>query len=278
MKTKVTALVILLFLCVTAGYAEKVQGNGTIISKDIQISDYTELRIGVSINYSNNASFFKKEDYKGPVFNYTQKPGNSMLQITTDENLLPLLDIHVSNGCLHIRASKNNLQLNPTKLVISSSSQKLEMANISGSIDFVFQNSFSGENLKMEISGAADVYMNKPVRITNTCEIKVSGAGDMKARDLVCRDIKANISGAGDLDLKGKAETGEYKVSGSGDLAAYDFVVKDLECKVSGSGDIHAYATENLYARASGSGDIKYKGNPRNDTRCTGAGDIKRVK
>ena len=92
----------------------------------------------------------------------------------------------------------------------------------------------------------------------NTCEIKVSGAGDLKAKDLICRDIKANISGAGDLDMKGKAETGEYKVSGSG--------------------DIHAHATERLYARASGSGDIKYKGDPRNDTRSTGVGDIKRIK
>lgn len=278
MKTKVTALVILLFLCVTAGYAEKIQGNGNIISKEIQISDYTELRIGVSINYSGNASLFKKENYKSPVFNYTQKTGNSTLQITIDENLLPLLDIRVSNGCLHVRASQDNLQLNPTKLVINSCSQKLDKAKVSGSIDFVFQNSFNGDNLKMEVSGAADVYMNKPARITNICEIKISGAGDMKASDLICRDIQVSISGAGDLDLKGKAKTGAYKVSGSGDLDAYDFIVEELECRVSGSGDIHAHATEKLYARASGAGDIKYKGDPRNDTRSSGGGEIKRVK
>ena len=98
MKTTFTALIAFLFICTTSGYAEKVKGNGNIISKEIQISDYTELNIRVKINYNNNSSLFKKKEYKGPAFNYMQKSGSSNLQITVDENLLPLLDIYVSDG------------------------------------------------------------------------------------------------------------------------------------------------------------------------------------
>ncbi|WP_308550418.1 head GIN domain-containing protein [uncultured Parabacteroides sp.] len=278
MKTTFTALIAFLFICTTSGYAEKVKGNGNIISKEIQISDYTELNIRVKINYNNNSSLFKKKEYKGPAFNYMQKSGSSNLQITVDENLLPLLDIYVSDGCLYVRTNKEKQELYPTKFIINSSSHTLEKAKISGSMDFFLQNNLSGENLKVEVSGAADVYMNKPVRIANACEIKVSGAGDMEAKDLICGNIKAGVAGAGDLNLKGKAEKGEYKVSGSGDISAYGFIVKDLSCKVSGSGDIEAYATETLEASASGSGDICYKGNPKANTRCSGAADITRVK
>lgn len=64
MKTTLTALIAFLFICTTSGYAEKVKGNGNIISKEIQISDYTELNIRVKINYNNNSSLFKKKNTK----------------------------------------------------------------------------------------------------------------------------------------------------------------------------------------------------------------------
>lgn len=277
MKTKLITLATLFFLCVTAGYAKDIKGNGTVITKDIQISDYTELRIGGNINIDGNNFFSSKGGNKGPVFNYMQKAGKSSLQITIDENLLPQLEINVSNGCLSIRTN-NKDRLFPTKLIINSSSAKLEEVKISGCVDFILQNNFTGDDLKMNISGSGDIYLNKPVRIANTYEIKVSGSGDMKANNLTCRNIEASISGSGDLDLKGKAESGEYKVTGSGDIHAYGFVVKDLKCKVSGSGDIEANATETLDASTSGSGDIRYKGYPRADIRSTGSGDIKRIK
>lgn len=278
MKTKLTALITFLFICTVGGYAEKVNGNGNIISKEIQISDYTELNIKVKINYNNNSPFFKKKEYQGPVFNYMQKSGSSNLQITVDENLLPLLNIYVSDGCLYVRTKKEKQELYPTKFIINSGSQTLEKVKISGSLDFFLQNNLSSENLNVEVSGEADVYMNKPIRIANACEIKVSGAGDMEAKDLICTNIKVGVTGAGDLKLKGKAEKGEYKVSGSGDVSAYGFILKDLSCKVSGSGDLSAYATGTLEASASGSGDISYKGNPKANTRCSGAADITRVK
>ena len=37
MKTTLTALIAFLFICTAGGYAEKVKGNGNIISKEIQI-------------------------------------------------------------------------------------------------------------------------------------------------------------------------------------------------------------------------------------------------
>lgn len=267
MKTTVFFLICSLILTTMNGFAQKeVKGNGNLLTKEILVSNYKRLSLSGNIRGKKNTG----QNIKGilvynqelPIFNYMQKTGNSFLQITTDENLFPLLDIQVIDSCLYIQTD-NSLQLLPTEFIVNSSSAELEQVEIRKNVNFYLRSRLSSENLRIRVSGAADAYLNQPIQIQNTCAIKVSGAGNLRINDLNCQNIQVNISGAGDLKLKGSAQTGEYKASGSGDISAYDFVVADLKCRVSGSGDIKAYATNSIDANASGSGDIKYRGNPQ---------------
>lgn len=268
MKTK-NAFLVLLMLCTWIGKAEKIKGNGNLVTKDIKVSEYEEIQLGGNIEYPNSWGVGKNSS---PVsFSYTQG-GSATLQITMDENLFSSLKIESSDGKLSIR-THNNTHLSPTKLLIKGSSKNLKKLETSGCMDFFAKSALSGDQLAVKVSGSCDIVMEQSVRYS-TCELSVSGSGDITIDKLSCQMLKSNVSGSGDIQLKGNAEKGEFSVSGSGDLSTYGMQVKHLDCSVSGSGDAEVYATEKLNASVSGSGELSYKGTASVNKSVTGSGEI----
>jgi hypothetical protein len=254
-------------------HAEKIKGNGNVITKEIPVSDFKSVTVGPGVEC--NGRFFNKSRYQSPVLNYTQTAGAFALSVTMDENLFPYLEIKSGDDELSVRTQKG-IVINPSRLEINASSKELKKVTVSGCIDFVTANAFKSDRLEIGISGASDVKINHPAQI-DRFSVGISGAGDLIAEQLTCKEVECNISGAGDIALKGKADRARFTVSGAGDIKAYDLIVKYLECKVSGSGDARITATETLDATVSGTGESRYKGNARANTRVSGFGDIKRV-
>lgn len=256
-------------------YGERVNGNKNIVTKEIQVSDYNDLKISPSISSSSNG-FFLSGKNQSPQINYSQQAGKAGLTITIDENLLPLLNIKSEGRLLSIEV-KTDYQINPSKLIIHTHSSELKKLRVSGSIDFFLKSPLSGDNIEIIASGASDVYLEKPVRIANLCKFNQSGSSDLKVDNLECDQIETRSSGSSDLFLTGKANDGKFRCSGSSDIKAYGFTLKNLKCSASGSSDIFITVTESLDASASGSSDIKYKGNPKVNKHSSGASDIKQA-
>lgn len=257
--------------------AEKIEGNGTVITKEIRVDDYSGVSMGGLRNGGDSFSFtdlFKAHTYISPTFNYKQ--GNeSTLHITTDENILPHLEVEVKEGVLSIYAEEGETLL-PTKFIVDGMSQKLEAVRISGGGAFYLKSALKGEDLKMRISGGGDLYMNQPVDVTN-CQIRVSGGGDMKGNQISCNQFTIDVSGGGDVQLGGKAQEGELRVSGGGDVHAYDMQVEELTFRISGGGSAQVHALQKLEGHVSGGGDLYYKGNPNTETSTSGGGDVHKV-
>ncbi|MDR3142798.1 MAG: DUF2807 domain-containing protein [Tannerellaceae bacterium] len=254
-------------------HAKKIKGNGNVITKEIPASDFNNIAIGPGVEC--NSRFFSKNTYQSPVLNYTQTTGAFALSVTMDENLFPYLEIKSAGNELSVRTQKD-VVISPSKLEVNASSKELKKVAVSGCIDFVMANAFKSDRLTVGISGASDVKINHSAQIEQF-SVSISGAGDLIAEELACKELECNISGAGDIVLKGKADRARFAVSGAADVKAYDLIVKYLECKVSGSGDAKIMATETLDATVSGTGDIRYKGNARASTRVSGFGDIKKA-
>ncbi len=259
MKRITFAIISLIAFSTISCFAEKIKGNGNIITKEIQVADYKQIKVGQGIETGGNSFFGKNQS---PQVNYTQKGGKSGLKITIDENLLSELKFNSNGDVLQIETERGT-RINPSKLIIETHSSELNKLGVSGGIDFFLRSSLSGENLEISASGASDVYLEKPIRITNLCKINLSGASDLKVSDLICDRIDTHSSGSSDMNLKGKA---------------YDFVIKRLKCSASGSSDIFTTVTEKLEANASGSSDIKYKGNPEVKKHSNGSSDIDHIK
>lgn len=275
MKTKLIALISLLFVCSMAGHAKKVTGNGQVVSQKIAISNYSELYLGENI--LSNSIFSFKNDNNTIAFNYSQESGKSFLEITTDENIVSLLDIQVNNQRLSIQA-KEGYQVYPTKFVIHSHSENLKKVEVYSCIALNIPDGITGDVLSLHLSGSGNVSINKSSHISDICEFSISGSGDLQIEGLKCPKVKATILGSGDMDIEGEIRKGELYAYGSGDIKVYKLIANDLICKVGGSGDIYANAKETLDAYLLGSGDISYKGNPQTKLTKKGSGDIKKAK
>ncbi len=216
-----------------------IKGNGNIVSKEIAISNYTEIDAGSMVEV-----VYEQKTIKEPY-----------LQLNVDENILPLLDIKVENNKLIIR-SKDNSNIKPSKFKIYTNSINLERVRLAGSGEVHLKGEVNSKSLKIDLSGSGDI-------ITDS---------------LYCEQFDMSISGSGTANLKGASNESKFRVAGSGDIHGYNFSVQDLETSVSGSGDIQVTVGTSLKAAVNGSGNINYRGNPENvDSKITGSGEIKKV-
>lgn len=274
MKTK-GLILLLLALCILPAKAERIKGNGNIVTKEITVGafDAIQLKASIEFNTSTLTSWLKRDNKAFPALYYRQTESR-VLTVQMDENLFSHLRMEVFGGCLTIQTAPRE-QLIPTCLKIEAGSKELKNLKISGSLDFILESSLSGGNLEISISGSGDVILKRPVRLDDV-RLSITGSGDVEMQDLRCTAFTGKVSGSGDISLKGKAQTAEYKSTGSGDIEAYGFQVDELTCTTSGSGDIDAYAVKTLKAKSSGSGDISYRGPARVEKSSTGSGDIQK--
>ncbi|WP_099463816.1 head GIN domain-containing protein [Parabacteroides provencensis] len=231
---------------------QKVKGNGSIVTRTIEIGDFSEIDLGSNIESGKN--IFGGSSHPA-VFNYVLTEDAPQLQITTDENLLPLIEIKVNGNSLTIKSKDGKTKLIPTQLTINGSSRNLTKVNISGCMDFVSERPIQLKELKASVSGVGDIKMN----------------------DLECGDLSCRVSGVGNIKLTGKADKGDFQVSGVGHIYCYDCVVKDMKCGVSGVGGAEVNVSDNLEANVSGVGSIKYKGTANVQSNKSGVGSIKCV-
>lgn len=177
------------------------------------------------------------------------------VEITTDDNILPIITTEVSDRVLNIDSKESY-----------STSYGVSVAITIPTL------------VSIEIDGSGDVGVegtqleNRPVE---NFKVEIDGSGDVRISGLSATNVSAEIEGSGDITIAGTGVKLKAKVEGSGNIGADMFQVLNGTVWVEGSGDVRVYATESLEATVSGSGDIYYRGNPpRLNTSVTGSGDI----
>ena len=256
MKAKVFWIFLtVITFAVSASAADKIEGNGTIVTKVFTVDEYTRIHVGQNIEYNRRLrNFYRKDSKRYPTFTYHQTPGEVFLEITMDENLFPFLSVEVKDQGLYIKTLQD-YKVSPTRLSIEGKSSQLKKVDICGNMDFVSPSALS----------------------LDTASFNVSGVGDIKISFISCDVLSCDVSGVGKLYLAGNVNKGRYNVSGVGKVFAYDCEVKELRCEVSGVGKMEVAASEKLTAETSGVGGIRYKGNAETNLRKSGIGGIKRV-
>lgn len=215
---------------------EKIKGNGHVISKNIETTNYDIVWVN---------GFFDVELQSG-------EEGKIVLK--GEENIIEFITFTVENKTLKIATEKG-------KYIVPSSGKKIQII-----VPFESLNEIS-------LSGSGDIKSKNKITTDNfICDL--SGSGNIEL-NVDAKNIKASVSGSGDVVLSGDSSNIQCKVTGSGDLNAAKLKSKNAEVNVTGSGDCKVYCTENLEAQVTGSGDITYFGDPiKKDTKVTGSGDI----
>ena len=175
------------------------------------------------------------------------------VEVQVEENLLPYLKTEVESGDLFIYFSRNVRDVD--NLVVTVTMPKLVSVNLSGSVEFVANGAFAGQLLDVDLSGSGKVEMG----------------------NINYEKVAFNLSGSGNINLRGEATELETFLSGSGHLNALGCPVKIADIHLSGSGSAKVDVTDKLTAHISGSGEILYEGNPVVDADISGSGRVKKI-
>lgn len=109
--------------------------------------------------------------------------------------------------------------------------------------------------------------------------IELSGANHLICSDsLISEKLIVDMSGASELQLKGKSTNLDINLSGAGNIDAKQFPSDDVKINLSGAAEAIVYPINRLNAEISGAGSIKYLGDPKSiKQNISGAGSIEKI-
>ncbi|MCM1041021.1 MAG: DUF2807 domain-containing protein [Bacteroides sp.] len=113
-------------------------------------------------------------------------------------------------------------------------------------------------------SGAAEIDIKGTYDARNgNLTIDLSGASSFDGRVLNLAKLKAELSGASELDMKGSATDVELTASGASEADLEDLFVRNFSGHVSGASKAELNVSETFSGSASGASRIEVKGRPR---------------
>lgn len=179
-------------------------------------------------------------------------PGNTHeIRIEGDEDDIRDLITEVKDGFLQVKY--DNWRARHSKLTLYITSSELECIRISGSADFMVDQTVRADELELGLSGSGSIQLKKLE--SDEVDVKISGSGS------------AEIGG-------GMADEVDVKISGSGKFMAEAFEVSECDVAISGSGNVRIGVRDELDAKLSGSGKVYYRGNPRVNSVASGSGKV----
>lgn len=176
------------------------------------------------------------------------------ITIEGEENLLEYIVTDIENGALVVKVEKGVNLKTSWKKGIIITIPIEDIENIS-------------------LAGSGDIW-NKDTIDAEELKVNLSGSGDINLK-VKTNSLSSTITGSGDIKIVGDTNNLETKVTGSGDFHGFELNADNTEAYVTGSGDLKVTSNKMLKARVTGSGDIRYQGNPdKEDTKVTGSGSI----
>jgi Protein of unknown function (DUF2807). len=237
---QIKSLLLTLLACVITLHADaqifkKVIGNDKYETRSYKVNDFSK----VTISHPLNVVYKANPDSAGYI------------SIYGESNILDLISLKSEKGNLSIKLNGMRTPEFGVILIRMYSSQLNNVVN----------------------EGGSSFEILSPI---NDSEIKLSviGTGQIKAGQIDCGLLNVNISGGGDILVKGTAGMGDYSVTGKGEIRANDVVANEANATITGSGTIRCNATKSLKTFLTGNGKIIYSGQPELKTRTIGTGQV----
>jgi hypothetical protein len=218
-------------------FGKRVHGNGNITTQDRPVNDFKDIEVG------------------GAAKVFVSQGDQHTVKVEVDENLQQFVEVFQEGNKVIIR-EKSGFNLDPTgDLQIYITSPVYNNIDVAGACDIIGQTLINNpENLSMHISGA----------------------GDMKM-EINAPQVSAEVTGSGNIDLKGETKTADLNLAGAGHAHCFDLKTENTKVEISGAGSAQVYASVHLDAEVSGAGSVDYKGGAAVDQHVSGAGSVHKV-
>jgi hypothetical protein len=219
------------------GNGKKIKGNGDLTSVTRSVGNYD----GVSVAGSMDVN----------LINGTE--GNVVIK--GESNVIEYIVTEVSKNKLIIKV-EDGFNLKTTRpLTVTVPVERINLVALAGSGDINNSGTLSTDTLEVALAGSGDIALSISASDTKT---KIAGSGDIRLNgDSDALNIA--IAGSGDFDASGlNSQNVTVSISGSGTAKVQ--CNGDLKARVSGSGDVFYYGNPKTRdTKVSGSGQIKGK-------------------
>jgi len=163
---------------------------------------------GKAAKQTRQVSGFTAVELSGALVADITLGSTTSVEVTGDENLLPLLVTEVKDGRLLVHTTKSvrpklelavHIVLPALQAVEMSGSCKAKLAQV------------TGDKLALELSGSSALEASGTVR---ELSVEMSGSGEVHAAGLAAEAVKVGVSGSGTVEVAA-ASTLDVHVSGS---------------------------------------------------------------
>ena len=198
---------------------------------------------------------------------YLKQTNKQEVNVEALTEIFSATDIKVVDGVLMINIERkpdspnkslwakiDDIKLNPTmKLYVTM--KNIEELQVNGGGKIIAENSLATGDIKLALNG------------NGSMDIDLKG-------DLV----KAEVTGSGNMALRGYATSLDALISGAGTISAFNCPMENAKVKVSGSGICELNVTNTIDAIVAGTGIVKHKGNTKNtQKKIYGSGSVDRA-
>ena len=214
--------------------------NRIIIDNGIEVVEES----GQTQGRTENLPYFEIVELEGGVVSHTCLEQNSsdaaQIHISGDANVINRIKWTVSNNKLTIRAKPGRYKDLKNKVTIRINAPVFKGVKIEATGNITIPNRLETDNFFAEIEGA----------------------GRFHADSLYCHFFRAEIEGAGNISISGKAVDAKLSVEGVGHINARDFETENITATVEGVGNINCNPTQSLTASIEGAGKVTYRNDP----------------
>lgn len=151
-------------------------------------------------------------NYVGSI--QVRSQGQESLEISGDDNIIPLITTEVKNGTLYIRPSKGYNPQQKLQIIISTPDLKSFVFDGVGEANL---SNLKNDRMEIVVRGVGGFTASGE---TKEADITLSGVGSLDAKNLHTVNAKVNSTGVGNVDI---------------------YVTGQLDAKTSGVGEINYY-------------------------------------
>src|SRR5215813_8948798 len=201
------ALVVGLAGCNLSSTTDRVKGSGIIKTEKRSLAPFDSLEVSCH----------------GSIQAHTQ--GQEGLEISGDDNIIPLITTEVNNGILYIRSSKEYNSRDKLGIIVSVPDLKKFVFSGAGEANL---SNVKNDRVEITLTGAGSLTASGE---TKEADITLSGAGNVDAKNLHAGNAKVNSTGVGGIEI---------------------FVTGQLDAKTSGIGEINYYGSPKIVNKQAG--------------------------
>lgn len=206
---------------------------------------------GEVVSETRHVSGFDSVELSGVGRLIIEQGEQESLEIIAEENLIRYLYSDVRGSHLHLGVEEF-VSLQPTTGIV----YRLTVKDLRS----------------IEASGLGDVEMQGLQ--TEELGLQISGSGKTLLNDLSADWLTVEISGLGGVSITGESEDQRVRLSGAGNYEAQELVSLTAHVEISGSGKAVIWVTDHLDVEVSGAGSVQYYGSPHINSEVSGVGDI----